>query len=165
MLFQAVPSHHSANGIRLCIHFEHPKLEPHMITDIQLKNSKPKDKDYTITVDKGLSLLVKHTGSKLWRFRYSFSGKRCMISVGKYPEISLKQARSQQQEYHDLLAQGINPSTQKKAEKIEQQAERTFKEVAVQWHENYYQQKNQRHKKLVRQRLENYVFRSLVRCQ
>ena len=87
-----------------------------MITDIQLKNSKPQDSDYTVKVDTGLSLLVKTTGSKLWRFRYSFAGKRCMISVGKYPQVSIKQAREKQQEYLELLAQNINPSTNKKIE-------------------------------------------------
>jgi hypothetical protein len=58
-----------------------------MATNIELKNAKLKNKDYTINVDTGLSLLVKATGSKLWRFRYSFFKKRCMVSLGKYPHF------------------------------------------------------------------------------
>ena len=129
-----------------------------MITDIQLKNSKPKDKDYTVNVDKGLSLLIKNTGSKLWRFRYSYSGKRCMISVGKYPQISMKQAREKQQEYHELLEQGINPSTSKKLEKIQQNNDNSFHSVALEWFSNNYEASNPKHKKNILRRLESYVF-------
>jgi hypothetical protein len=81
-----------------------------MVTDIALKNAKPKDRDYTIPVDTRLALLVKVTGNKLWRYRYSYLGKRCMLSVGKYPQTTIKQARAKVLEYQDLLEQGINPS-------------------------------------------------------
>jgi integrase len=70
-----------------------------MATNLEIQNAKPQSKDYTINVATGLSVLVKSTGSKLWRFRYSFSGKRCMISLGKYPQISMKQAKAKQREY------------------------------------------------------------------
>jgi len=129
-----------------------------MVTDIQLKNSKPKGKDYTINVDKGLSLLVKATGSKLWRFRYSFGNKRCMISVGKYPQVSMKQARSKQQGYHELLEQGINPSTSKKLEKIQKNHNTSFQGVALEWFGNNYEEANPKHKKNILRRLESYVF-------
>jgi len=129
-----------------------------MVTDIQLKNSKPQDKDYTITVDKGLSLLVKKTGSKLWRFRYSHSGKRCMISVGKYPQISLKQARTKQLEYHELLEQGINPSTNKTLERIQNSNDMTFKSAALEWYEKNYERSNPVHKQKNLRRLDIYIF-------
>ena len=61
-----------------------------MLTNIEVKNSKPRDKDYTLNGSEGLLLLVKTIGKKLWRFRYSFSGKRCLVSLGKFPNISLK---------------------------------------------------------------------------
>ena len=77
-----------------------------MITDIKLRNAKLKEKNYTIKVDQGLSLLVKNTGSKIWRFRYSYNGKRCMVSVGKYPQITMRRARDVQQEYLDLISDG-----------------------------------------------------------
>jgi hypothetical protein len=89
-----------------------------MATNIELKNAKPKQKNYTINVDAGLSLLVKATGSKLWRFRYSFSKKRCMVSLGKYPQISMSQVRAKQREYMDMLDKGINPSSHKQTQKI-----------------------------------------------
>ena len=129
-----------------------------MATNIEIKNAKPKEKDYTINVDAGLSLLVKATGSKLWRFRYSFSKKRCMVSLGKYPQISMKQAKAKQREFMDMLEQGINPSTHKQTQKIKLATERPFREVALDWHAKHYQHSNDRHNKLVLRRLEKYLF-------
>ena len=132
-----------------------------MITDIQLKNSKPKDKDYTIKVDAGLSLLVKKTGSKLWRFRYTHLNKRNMISIGKYPQVSIKQARLQLEQYQDLLSQGINPATYKKIQVSVKQAEKTFMEVALEWHRKKYKGINSRYNNLVIARLENHAFTTI----
>lgn len=129
-----------------------------MPSDIQLKNAKPKDKDYTINVDTGLSLLVTSKGSKLWRYRYSFNNKRCMISVGKYPQVSMKQARLKLHHYQEMLEQGINPSTHKQSEKIIRSREKTFQEVALEWHTRHYEQSNDRHKKLMLRRMENHIF-------
>ena len=129
-----------------------------MATNIEIKNAKSKNNDYTINVDAGLSLLVKATGSKLWRFRYSFSKKRCMVSLGKYPQISMKQAKAKQREYMDMLEQGINPSAHKQTQKIKLATERPFREVALDWHAKHYQHSNDRHNKLVLRRLEIYLF-------
>lgn len=129
-----------------------------MTTNLELKNAQPKDKDYTINVDTGLSLLIKTTGSKLWRFRYSFAGKRCMISLGKYPQTSMKEAKSKQRNCLEMLDKGINPSTHKKMQKAKQSTEKTFKEVALEWYERHYIDKNERYKALVLSRLETYIF-------
>lgn len=129
-----------------------------MITDIQLKNAKPKEKDYTIKVDRGLSLLVKKSGSKLWRFRYSHYGKRCLMSVGQYPQVSMRQARSKLEEYLDMLVEGINPSAHKKEKLEEKKAEKSFSDVAYEWHKKEYQDKSERYSKLVIARLENHAF-------
>lgn len=129
-----------------------------MPTDIELKNAKPQQSDYTISIETGLTLLVKSTGSKLWRFRYSYTGKRCMISLGKYPNVSMKQARSKANHYRDLLEQGINPSIQKQTEKVIKTSEKTLREVALEWYTKHYKQSNERHKKLVMRRMENYIF-------
>jgi integrase len=129
-----------------------------MATNLEIKNAKPEAKDYTLNVDTGLSVLVKSSGSKLWRFRYSFSGKRCMISLGKYPQISMKQAKAKQREYLDMLEQGVNPSVHKQTQKIKMATEKNFRSVAIEWHNKHYQQGNQRHRQLVLRRLEKYLF-------
>jgi hypothetical protein len=46
------------------------------LTDTQIKNAKPKEKDYTLTDGNGLQLLIKANGSRLWEFRYTINGKR-----------------------------------------------------------------------------------------
>lgn len=102
-----------------------------MATNIKLKNAKPKQKNYTINVDAGLSLLVKTTGGKLWRFRYSFSKNRWMVSLGKYPQTSMSQAKAKQREYIDMLDKGINPSSHKQIQKIKLVTQKPFKEVAL----------------------------------
>lgn len=129
-----------------------------MITNIELKNAKPKDKDYSLNVDTGLSVLIKTTGSKLWRFRYSFAGKRCMISVGKYPQVSIKDAKTKQRNYLDMLDKGINPSSHKQTQKIKLATEKQFLEVALEWHARRYTGGNARYVKLIIQQLEKYIF-------
>ncbi|WP_257283251.1 Arm DNA-binding domain-containing protein [Endozoicomonas sp. SESOKO1] len=59
------------------------------ITDARARNAKPSDKDYKVTGDRGLYLLVKTNGSKLWRYKYRFSGKERTLAMGAYPEVSL----------------------------------------------------------------------------
>jgi len=126
-----------------------------MTTNLEIHNAKQQSKDYTINVDNGLSILVKSTGSKLWRFRYSFSGKRCMISLGKYPQISIKQARAKQREYMDMLEQGTNPSTHRQVQKAKLTTEKDFRAVTLEWHTKHSQHSNERHNKLALRRLEN----------
>jgi integrase len=129
-----------------------------MATNIELKNAKPKEKNYTINVDAGLSLLVKTTGGKLWRFRYSFSKNRCMVSLGKYPQTSMSQAKAKQREYMDMLDKGINPSSHKQTQKIKLATEKSFKEVALDWHAKHYKDSRDRFNALILRRLEMYLF-------
>lgn len=132
-----------------------------MTTNLELKNAQPKEKDYTINVDTGLSLLIKSTGSKLWRLRYSYAGKRCMISLGKYPQISMKEAKSKQRNCLEMLDKGINPSTHKKVQKAKQATEKSFKEVILEWYDRHYTDSHPRYKKLVKRRLETYIYPKL----
>ena len=129
-----------------------------MATNIELKNAKPKEKNYTINVDARLSLLIKATGGKLWRFRYSFLAKRCMISLGKYPQISMSQAKAKQREYMDILDKGINPSSHKQTQKIKLATKKSFTEVALDWHTKHYKDSRDRFNTLILRRLEIYLF-------
>lgn len=60
-------------------------------------------------------LLVHPNGSKYWRLRYRFGGKEKMLALGKYPEVSLADARSRRDEARKLLANDVDPSENKKA--------------------------------------------------
>jgi len=65
------------------------------LTDVQVKNVKPiKGKAVKLFDGGGLYLLVSASGSKGWRFKYRFNGKENLMSLGKYPEVSLAEARN-----------------------------------------------------------------------
>jgi hypothetical protein len=63
------------------------------LTDTAIRNAKPEERPYSLADGGGLSLLVQPTGGKWWRLRYRFDGKAKMLSVGVYPDVSLKDAR------------------------------------------------------------------------
>ena len=122
--------------IGLCIN-QFDLFSIHMLlSDIQIKRAKPKEKAYTLNDGMGLSLLIDTTGSKGWRFRYRFAGKPKMISFGVYGEVSLAEARGQRDEARSMLAKGINPSEARKANKIALQFahENSFESIAREWH-------------------------------
>lgn len=77
--------------------------------DVVYKSAKAKEKDYTISDGGGLVLLVKSTGSKLWRFIYRFDGKQNRLGLGAYPDTTLENARRQAEEARKQIAEGIDP--------------------------------------------------------
>ena len=86
-------------------------------------------------------ILLAKSGSKLWRVDYSFprGGKRKTLSLGSYPSTGLAEAREKLLEVKKLLAQGIDPSQDRKEKtevaKREQSKEQdTFERIAREWH-------------------------------
>lgn len=107
------------------------------LTDTAVRNAKSDSrKSYKMSDGRGLYLLVPKTGHKGWRFRFRFSGKENSLSLGIYPDVSLKNARERSQEARELLAQGINPNKQRKENKTEidkNDTQNTFKAVGQEW--------------------------------
>lgn len=105
------------------------------LTDTKCKNTKPNDKTQKIADGDGLYLMVYPHGSKIWQFRYSYLGRRKTISFGKYPAISLFEARRLRMEAREQLAKGLNPSAVRKFAKQAQaqQLENSFEQVALRW--------------------------------
>lgn len=60
------------------------------LTDAQIKNAKPSDKQYKLTDGQGMYLLVRPNGSKLWRLEYKLNNKRNTHAIGMYPAVKLK---------------------------------------------------------------------------
>ncbi|EAN2926323.1 integrase arm-type DNA-binding domain-containing protein [Salmonella enterica] len=105
------------------------------LSDVKVRSAKPETKAYKLTDGDGMVLLVHPNGSKYWRLRYRFGGKEKMLALGKYPEVSLADARARRGEARKLLANGVDPSENKKAVKVEQEQEAiTFEVVARDWH-------------------------------
>ncbi|HEX7644825.1 MAG TPA: integrase arm-type DNA-binding domain-containing protein [Noviherbaspirillum sp.] len=114
-----------------------PKLAS-PLTDIQPRNAKAKDKPYKLADGGGLYLLVNTDGAKYWRMDYRFNNVRRTLAFGKYPLVSLADARDKRTAAKKLLENGIDPSQDKK-EKARVAAEKdanTFEKLAREWHAN-----------------------------
>lgn len=103
-----------------------------MLTDAKVRTLKPKEKSYRILDAERLYIEVRPTGKKIWRFKYTLHGKEGTISFGEYPAVSLVQARKLKDEAKAKLATGLNPSQEKKKERMEKQlkVKNTFKAIA-----------------------------------
>ena len=77
-----------------------------MLNENQVKNAKPKDKKYLLNDSKGLYLRVDPSGRKYWLMRFKESGKSHEISLGVYPDVSLKDARTKRDELQAARARG-----------------------------------------------------------
>lgn len=87
-----------------------------MLTSNQVEKAKAQDKPYQLSDGNGLSILITEN-SKLWRLRYRFGGKQLMLSLGRYPEVSLADARKRRDDAKKILAEGKDPSQHRKDEK------------------------------------------------
>jgi len=105
------------------------------LTDTAARTAKPREKLYRMADAAGLCLEVTPSGSKLWRFRYRFGGKAKMMGLGAYPTITLAKARERREDARRLLADGIDPTAHKQAEKTAQSTlAHTFEELAREWY-------------------------------
>ena len=105
-------------------------------TDSEARTAKPEAKEYKLSFGGGLYLLVKPNGLKYWRMKYRFKGvEKSPLALGVYPQVSLKDARKQQTSAKELLAQGIDPSEDKKEQKRLSilESANTFEVIANEW--------------------------------
>lgn len=102
------------------------------LTDTRIRNLKAGEKAYKVADGGGLYIHVAETGAKLWRMRYRFEGKEKLLSFGAYPDLTLARAREKRQDAKRLLAEGIDPAAQLKAEREERavKTEHTFSKIA-----------------------------------
>jgi integrase len=88
------------------------------LTETGLKVLKPKDKPYTLADERGLYVEVFPTGGLVWRFRYRLNGKQEKLTLGKYPALTLKNARIKRDEAAQAAAMGTSPAQQKQLAKV-----------------------------------------------
>lgn len=105
------------------------------LSDTTVRQARITGNDYTIGDTDGLALNVTARGGKIWRFRYYWAGVQKRMSLGSYPQISLKEARARRDEARALVAQGINPYEHRKQQRraVRFAAEHTFEAVFNQW--------------------------------
>src|SRR4051812_27737983 len=83
---------------------------PMALTDLEIRQANPRDREWKLTDGSGLYLLVRPNGSKLWRFKYRALGKEQKLSFGRYPEIGLKEARLRRDEARVEIGRGGDPA-------------------------------------------------------
>ena len=106
-----------------------------MLTELQIKAAKPSERDVKFSDERGLHLLVKTNGAKLWQYQYRFNKKQKTLSLGQYPVVKLADARAKLLEARKLLDQGVDPSEAKKlAKEARHEAfNNSFESVARSW--------------------------------
>jgi hypothetical protein len=131
-----------------------------LLTDTALRNAKPGDKPKKLFDDSGLYLEVAPSGGKWWRLKYRFEGKEKRLSLGVYPEVSLKDARERRDEASKLLANGIDPSENRRAKKAarEARAANSFEVVAREWFAKHAPNWSATHSDRIIRRLERDIF-------
>jgi integrase len=122
------------------------------LTDTTVRKAKTKDSAYRLSDGGGLYLWMTPAGGKLWRWKYRHEGKEKLMSFGSYPDVSLSQARERHGEARKLLATGIDPMTQRKAEKAA--VENSFQNISALWREHWQDGKSSRHVDYVKRRMD-----------
>lgn len=105
------------------------------LTDVEIRNARPRDKTYRLADGAGMYLEVSPAGGKYWRLKYRFAGKEKRLALGVYPEISAKEARGRRDAARRLLLDGIDPGIERKVQKAAtvERAANSFEAVAREW--------------------------------
>jgi len=101
-----------------------------MLNDTRVRTVKACERPIKLSDSGGLYLLIQPHGSKLWRLAYRFGGKQKTLAIGVNPTITLKQAREKRDEAKRLLAANMDPSTERRLEKLGASTSNTFRVVA-----------------------------------
>ncbi|MEO6093438.1 MAG: integrase arm-type DNA-binding domain-containing protein [Novosphingobium sp.] len=105
------------------------------LTDIAIRNAKPRAKPYKLGDTQGLFLLVQPSGGKLWRLKYRVDGTERKLGFGTYPEISLADARKRRDDARELVAAGKDPSRERQRGKVRARldADNTFAALSAEY--------------------------------
>jgi len=111
------------------------------LTDLSIKNLKPKKIRFEVSDGKGLSIHVSPKGTKTWVFRYQFDQRPRRMTLGRYPGISFADARKRHAEAMQLVQKGIDPGKKKQEEKNQSRNAPTFKSFIDEYWEKRLNQK------------------------
>jgi len=133
------------------------------LLDMTCRTAKPQQERYRLPDGEGLYLEVMPQGSKFWRVKFRVHGKQLLITLGKYPNLTLQKAREEKTTILSLARNGINPIFERQRQILEAQlkANILFRDVSSEWIEVNKPQWNPRYAKTIQHRLEKYVFPDL----
>lgn len=130
------------------------------LTDTTIRNAKPTEKQFKLYDERGLFLVVTPSGGKWWRLKYRYDGKEKLLSLGTYPDVSLKGARTRRDEARKLLVNDIDPGQNRKAQKAVRQdrAANSFEVVAREWYAKHSANWSPNHGDRIIRRFERDIF-------
>ena len=133
------------------------------LTATAVTKAKARPKQYKLADSGGMYLLVLPSGSKYWRYDYSFNKKRNTLALGIFPDISLADARKAHQKAREVLASGQDPSDLKKTKKLGRDIEQgnSFGAIGREWFDNKMEDKSDSHKKRSLRILEKDLYPSI----
>src|ERR1700689_3451543 len=105
------------------------------LTDVRIRNAKPSTKRRKLFDTQGMYLELSPSGGRWWRLKYRFASLDRRLSLGVYPEVSLKEARDRRDEARKLLRNGVDPAENRKALNLARAegAANTFEAVTGEW--------------------------------
>ena len=130
-----------------------------MLTNSAINAAKPREKPWKLFDDKGLYLLIQPNGRRWWRFKYRFARKEKLLSLGTFPEVSLKQAREKRDAHRSDVANGVDPGVRRIVEKSA--VADTYEAVAREWFQTNLSKWKESHSTKILRRLEMYIFPSI----
>lgn len=130
------------------------------LTDTAIRKARPGPKSIKLFDGRGLYLEVSPKGGKWWRFKYRHQGKEKRISLGVYPDVTLKMARDRREEARSQLAEGIDPGENRRAIRATQEAnsENSFEVIAREWFARNSKTWAEDHGNRIIRRLESDIF-------
>ena len=126
------------------------------LTNTAIRNAKPRAKRYRLFDGQGLYIEVAPSGGKWWRLKYRILGKEKRLSLGVYPEVSLKDAREKRDQARRSLSEGADPIEARKLQSIADGT--SFEAVAREWFIKFAPGWSESHANRILRRLENDVF-------
>jgi hypothetical protein len=105
------------------------------LNDLAVRTAKPRDVPYKLSDGGGLYLLVRPDRARYWRMDYRWMGKRGTLAFGVYPTITLAEARQKREKAKKQIAAGVDPSAQRKLDKLTSASahKNTFRAVGDEW--------------------------------
>ena len=133
------------------------------LTDKEIKSAKAKPKEYKLFDGRGLCISITPKGYKWWRLKYRFEAKERLLSLGVYPTISLVDARKKREELKNLIANGIDPSKERRdkkevIKKNDIKVQNTFYNISQKWLLDYRNQVSENYHVKLGKSLNNYIY-------
>ena len=132
------------------------------LTTLRVERARAQEKQYKLSDERGMYLLVHPKGGKWWRLDYRYQGKRKTLALGTYPVTSLKHARKKRDEAKLLLEDGVDPSFYRQQRR--EARPDSFEAVAREWYAKYEHQWAESHASKTLGRLEKEPF-AVARCK